>query len=114
MVGWILQWNGYDPAFVGTVKVVGLSGLNGVESNVPSFAVMVCASTSLLTSFSVEPAAAVIGGNLYPCTTISWDVAPVAEDPAVAVAAVPVELVAELPPHDVRKSATPAATEIAS
>jgi len=118
MVGWILQWNAYEPGEVGTVKVADLLVLKGLEPNEPSLAVTVCGSRSRLTRVRVDPAAAVIAGNLYPCTTTCWsEVALVAEEPpevaAVLTPTEPVEPVVELSPQDVRKSATPAAREIA-
>jgi len=119
MVGWTLQWNAYDPGFVGTANVADFFGVNGPESNDPSSAVTVCGSRSLLTSVRVEPAAAVIGGNLYPstttCSAAAEDAAPDADAVTLGATAVvePVEPLEELLPQDVSSRARPAAIESA-
>src|SRR4051812_16112648 len=54
MFGWMLQWNGYEPGFVGAVKV--LVPVSAGSSNAPpSSEVTVCAVPSLLSTVMLAP-----------------------------------------------------------
>jgi hypothetical protein len=52
--GWIEQWKGYDPGFVGAVKLL-LPGGAGSSKAPPMSAVTVCATASMLFTVTVAP-----------------------------------------------------------